>query len=300
MLSTGNATPERIRLQAKAWNAIGFFANGQGDNLGALKALEESAGLYRQIGEKRMLARALAGVGLTRRLLGDMEPAYAAVEEAVALAREAGDKVTLGLALSNMAGVMSLTEHDFNNARTYAEEGIRLLKEAGSQWFTAMILYGYGAFAARLGNYAEAHSHFDASLSLFTELRDRHRLAMIHSELAHLERLQGHFAEAKSLYRETIQEWQNIGHRAAIAHQLESFAFIAKAQEEDWRAAKLFGAAETLRESANFLMLFTERVEYEREVSDLRANTDEAVFARAWAEGRALTMEQAIQFALEG
>lgn len=48
-------TPERIRLQAKAWIALGFFANGQGDNPSSLNAFEESAELYRQIGEKLML-----------------------------------------------------------------------------------------------------------------------------------------------------------------------------------------------------------------------------------------------------
>jgi hypothetical protein len=110
---------------------------------------------------------------------------------------------------------------------------------------------------------------------------------------------QDHFVQAKSLYRETIREWQNIGNRAAISHQLESFAFIAKAREEDWRAAKLLGAAETLRESASLPMLFTERVEYDHEVNDLRANMDEMTFAKAWAEGHAMTMEQAIEFALE-
>ncbi len=298
-LSAGNTTPEQIKLQAKAWIAIVFFATAQGDTLGALNAGEESIELYRQIGEKRMLAQVLAHVGLTRRLLGDTESAYAAVEEAVALARQVGDKVTLGLALSDMAGVMAFTEHDFDKVRTYAEEGIQLLKEAGSYWLTAMILYGYGAFATRQGFYDEARSHFEDSLALFTELRDRHRLAMIHSELAHLERRQSHLARAKSLYRETIQEWQNNGQRAAIAHQLESFAFIAKVQEEDQRAAKLFGAAEILRESTNLPMLFIEQVEYDREVNDLRANMEEATFAKAWAEGRAMTMEQAIAFALE-
>jgi hypothetical protein len=80
---------------------------------------------------------------------------------------------------------------------------------------------------------------------------------------------------------------------------LESFAFIAKVQEEDQRAAKLFGAAEILRESANLPMLFIEQVEYDREVNDLRANMDESTFAKAWAEGRAMTMERAIAFALE-
>jgi predicted ATPase/class 3 adenylate cyclase len=291
-------TPEWIMLQARVWNALGYFANAQGDTIGSLKAFERSAELFRQVGEKRMLARVLSSIGLGRRLLGQIEAAYTAAEEAVALAREVGDKVTLGGALANMAGVMAFTEHDLNKVRAYAEEGIRLLKEAGSQWPLAMILYGYGAFAARWGFYEEARSHFETSLTLFTVLKDRHRISMIHSELAHLERQQGHFAQAKSLYRETIQAWQSIGHRAAVAHQLESFAFIAKAQEEDQRAAKLFGAAEALRENPNLPMNPMEQVEYQREVNDLRANMDEATFARAWAEGRAMTMEQAIAFAL--
>ena len=113
---------------------------------------------------------------------------------------------------------------------------------------------------------------------------------MIHSEFAHLDRRQGHLAQAKLLYRETILRWQKIGHRAAIAHQLECFAFIAKAQEEDQRAAKLFGAAEILRENPNLPMNPMEQVEYEREVSDLRANMDASTFAKAWAAGRALTI----------
>jgi tetratricopeptide (TPR) repeat protein len=192
-----------------------------------------------------------------------------------------------------------LTEHDFNKARAYVEEGIGLLKESGSHWITAMMLYGYGAFAARQGFFDEARSHFESSLTLLAALRDRHRIAMIHSELAHMERQQGQFAQAKALYHETIQEWQSFGHRAAIAHQLESFAFIAKAQEEDQRAAKLFGAAEILRENPNLPMNPMEQLEYEREVRDLRANMDAATFAKAWAEGRALSMEQAIAFALE-
>src|SRR4030095_5294924 len=103
-----------------------------------------------------------------------------------------------------------------------------------------------------------------------------------------LERRQGHFAQAQSLYRETILEWQNLGHRAAIAHELECLAMIAKVQEEEQRAARLFGSAEALREDITPPMPPFERVEYDREVNDLHANMDEAVFAKAWAEGRAM------------
>jgi uncharacterized protein HemY len=163
----------------------------------------------------------------------------------------------------------------------------------------AMIAFGFANYTAAQGNYAEARSQLESCIPLFTEMRDRHRLAMVHSELAHLERRQGHFAKAKPLYRETLQEWQKIGHRAAIAHELECFAFIAKAQEEDQRAVRLLGTAEILRENINIPMNPPERVEYDREVNDLRVNMDEAAFAKTWAEGRALTMEQAIAVALE-
>jgi hypothetical protein len=243
--------------------------------------------------------QALAYIGMARAFFGDREVAYAAAEEAIALAREAGDKVSLGVALTNMAGVMTMTPGDNKMMRPYHEERIQLLKETGSRWQTAMTVFGFALFTATQGNYAEARSQFEACIPLFTALRDRHRFAMVHSELAHLERRQGYFVQAKPLYRGTIQEWQKIGHRAAIAHELECFAYIAKMQEEDHRAARLFGAAESLRENINIPMMPTERQECDREVSDLRANMAESTIAKAWADGRALTMEQAIALALE-
>ena len=126
-----------------------------------------------------------------------------------------------------------------------------------------------------------------------------HRINMIKSELAHIDRYEGKYQQAKAVYKETILEWKRIGHRAAIAHQLECFASIAKIEKQGQRAARLFGAAEALREKIDIPMTAMEHVEYEREISDLKAGMDEKVFTFAWAEGRAMTMDQAIDFALE-
>ena len=99
-------------------------------------------------------------------------------------------------------------------------------------------------------------------------------------------------------YRETIQEWQEIGHRGAVAHQLECFAFIAKAQEEGERAVRLMSAAEALREASNSPRTPQEGIEYERELAGLRAGIDEKTFVSLWAEGSSMKMEQAIEYAL--
>jgi hypothetical protein len=103
------------------------------------------------------------------------------------------------------------------------------------------------------------------------------------------------FAEAKPLYRVTIQEWRRLGHRAAIAHELECFAIIAKAQEEAERTVRLFGAAEALREKINIAMTPFERVEYDPDVSDLRTNKDESAFAKGLVSNRNIP-ETAQQF----
>jgi len=93
--------------------------------------------------------------------------------------------------------------------------------------------------------------------------------------------------------------WQELGQRAAVAHELECFAFIAGASGQNERSAKLFGAAEALRELIGSPMTPLERREYDQAVSNLRTQMGEAALAKAWAEGRALTMEQAIEYALE-
>jgi hypothetical protein len=41
-----------------------------------------------------------------------------------------------------------------------------------------------------------------------------------------------------------------------------------------------------------------ERTEYDREIAELRANMDEKTFASFWAVGRAMTMEQAVSYAI--
>jgi predicted ATPase/class 3 adenylate cyclase len=295
----GEAAHQRIALQARALNAFGVLGFGLGDFQDSVKVFEESVDLSRQIGEKHTLSWALSFIGIAGAYLGTAENSYAAAEEGLALAREVGDKVLLGLALINMSGTVGMTRGDHKTSRAYSEEGLRLLRDMGARWAVAMLSFGMGLSATMQGNFAEARSRFEACLPLFNEMRDRHRVNMVHSEFAHLERRQGHFVQAKPLYRETIQEWQRLGHRAAIAHELECFASIAKAQEEDTRAARLFGAAAALREKINIAMTPFERGEYDREVSDLRANMDEATLVKAWSEGRAMTMEEAIAFALE-
>jgi tetratricopeptide (TPR) repeat protein len=126
---------------------------------------------------------------------------------------------------------------------------------------------------------------------------DVHRINMVYSELAHLDRYEGRYQEAAAAYRKTILVWQRLGHRAAVAHQLESFGFIAQRQGENGRAARLLGAADSLREKINIPMYPAERVEYEEALEHLRSGMEDGEFDTGWNEGCAMIMEEAIEYA---
>lgn len=292
-------TNRMLSIRAKALMGSGLLDVDLGEILSARAAFEECATLCRQIADKRMLSQVLAFIAIGKGFLGDPEAAYTTGHESLTLARQSGDKLSLAMALTNMAAVLYQQRRDLETARAYGEEGRRLFGELGSHWYLAMTSFGLGLYGASQGNYTEARSLLETGLPLFVEMGDRHRVNMVRSELAHLERREGYFVQAKSLYRETILEWQKLGHRSAVVHQLECFAMIARGQAENERAARLFGAAESLRETINTPMRPNERVEYDRQVSDLRSSMDHAAFTSAWAEGRAMTMEQAIALATE-
>lgn len=118
------------------------------------------------------------------------------------------------------------------------------------------------------------------------------------SELAHALRRGGQIDEAEALYRETLHGWQHAGNRGAIAHQLECFAFVAMAKHDLVRAARLFGAAEAIREVAEAAMVAVEGAEYDAAIGQLRDGLDATALASAWADGRRLTTDEAVALAL--
>ena len=174
-----------------------------------------------------------------------------------------------------------------------------MLKANDNQWGETMIRLGLGFAAKYSGHLVEARTQFTTLESLLNRIGDKHRLYVTQSELAHIERFEEHHEAAERLYRQTIVEWQNLGHRAAVANQLECLAFIAKFRQQARRAATLLGAAENLRETIEISMSPVEREEYDREVAELRSQPDQPGLAAAWAGGRAMNIEQTIAFALE-
>lgn len=259
----------------------------------------EAASLLRAADDKWTLSLTLSFLASSAVFTDDPEAAIAAIKESHALADELEDKQLLASAFNASSRIEAFINKDFAKALDAHEKACELLKEHGNRWNYAITLYAFGNLAINLKQFELARTRLTLALHTMQELGANRNAGMIKSDLAHLLRYEGKYQEAMSAYRKTIREWQRMGHRSAVAHQLESIAFIAKALEKFEKSTYLLGAAERLRERIEINMTPQEREEYDKEVADLKANMDQMGFSSLWAEGRAMTMDDAINLALE-
>jgi hypothetical protein len=119
---------------------------------------------------------------------------------------------------------------------------------------------------------------------------------------------QENFTKALALLKESLVLRGEIGDIGGVAWCLEKMAEIAlttgqrepsPGREEDFRrAARLFGAAEALRAPMKSKIDLVDQPEYERQVALVRDQLDETTFAAGWGEGQAMTLRQAVDYAL--
>jgi predicted ATPase/DNA-binding XRE family transcriptional regulator len=287
------------RGRARGFHVWAVLANNRGEHRVARTAVEKAIDLYRQLGDTKGMAGSLIVLGTASGFSGDPLVAFDSIRESERISREMGHTFELAWALAALSLLTFQTRGPAaeKEVEAYVQESLSLVRDnplgnVFSKEFLARQAYVRGDIVT-------ARKYADEVLAYYQEMGVTLRYTTVKSTMAHFLRKMGNFAEALPLYRETIVGYQDLGHRGAIAHQLECFAFIAKAQELGERAVKLFGAAEALREISNSLMTPQEQIEYDQQLAGLRAGMDEAVFTQLWAEGRAMTMDQAIAFAME-
>jgi tetratricopeptide (TPR) repeat protein len=261
------------------------------------QALHEAISISRAIGNKNLLGYSLELLYTVSTFIDEPEAEDFAYEGLDIFADEIDDSWGLGMAYQNIARI-AISKGDQDEKREYLAKFNELRREAPVSIQAGMSLMGLGRSESEQGNYENAIPLFEDALDIFNQLRIKNFQMAVKSQLAHIARYTGDLASAKSIYRETILGWQDIGNRGAIAHELESFAAIAITEEEPQRALKLFGAAEVLRERSNSPMTDFERIEYDQMVAHVRSLLDETNSHSFWMEGRAMALEQAIQFAL--
>lgn len=297
----GREEEGRQAAKAKALAGLAWAYTSQGDNEQARLAAEQSASLYRERVPKDKLGLAIALILLARveHFLGLRAEAEGSFAESIALARAATDPFAEAYALSTRAQVMIAPDSDLDGAKSDAEKALGLARDEGLRYLYAAVRQNLGRIAGLQMDPEEARQQLRLALAIFEEDGAHFNATLVKSDLAHLERYVGNHRQALEHYRETILAFRDFGQRGAVAHQLECFGFIAIAQDDFERAIRLLGAAEAWREQGKTTMTPEEQIEYDEQVEVVRGQMASELFSKTWADGRALTMEQAVSYATE-
>jgi tetratricopeptide (TPR) repeat protein len=191
-------------------------------------------------------------------------------------------------------------QQDYPAARALYERSLAIARELGVVWSVALALNNLGMVSYQQGRGAEARALLEECLALRRELGDRNGVAYTLFNLGNVLREQGDFAAARADYQESLTLRRELGDSVGIAYCLEAFAALARDADPEGtrRAARLWGGAEALRAQIGAPLTPGGREGLERDKEAVRAALGEEAFAAAWAEGRALTPEQAIADAL--
>jgi non-specific serine/threonine protein kinase len=279
-------------LRAKVINAIAVLTWVQGDYAGAAVRCEEGVALCRSIDDRAGLAFSLNLLGLVMRQRGDYDRAMQMLEESLALRRTLGD--TLGIASSlNGLGIIASYRSDYARATPLFEESLALRRTLEDRGGIAECLYFLGIVAFHQGDRRRAGERFEECLILFRDLGDRAGTASALTNLGMVAQYHGEADRAARLYSESMVLRYELGDRTGIAECLARLADVARAQGLQRRAARLAGAAEAVtRPPASGVEAATPAVVPGARSKGTRVNLD-----AARAEGRAMTLEQVLEYA---
>jgi predicted ATPase/class 3 adenylate cyclase len=282
----------------RALASLGWLLVTHGDMIQGLSILDESINLARKHEELRILAFAL---GMKAQAMGSNVTweIIAQLEEIIEICRQRGYEMELILALFSV-GQAYLVKGDVEKGQRRITEVIELVEKHDVLFIKAWVYYVQAIKARMTQDLSEAERYYLIAIEGNERLGNQRLATTGRSELAHLYRQEGRMEEALAIYRQTILSWQEQGHQAAVAHQLECFAYIAIMRESFAYAAQLLGAAQIARERTNSPSTEPQEIaEKEQAIRQLEVEIGKGELDRLINKGQLMSLDEAVAFTLE-
>ncbi len=283
--------------RVRALRFAGLLAWVQGEYSEAAILSEEGLTLARQIQNREHTAGLLYVLGVANRDAGNYERAARLLEEGQGLYQELGD-TEHAADMMRHRGRLAANQGDYPLASALLERALDLYRETGSKNGIAYTLLQLGVVRRYQNDHAQAVDLIEESLAIFRGLGATEGMVHALNGLARVLRQSGQHERALRLYTESLTLSRACGVKLAIQGCFYGMASVNASQGQPGRAARLFAAAEVLRGGIGYALPAHDRDEYAGTVTAIHATMGDVAFATAWAKGRAMTLEQAIEYAL--
>ena len=295
----------------------------------AREILAQATAMYRKHGHKGGIARCMSSLASIAVFTGDYRQAQSCVESALAIHEETGEhhrfvwdrykraqiayhrgeyaqarnallecleafesmkaKPGEGWTLFEL-GRIALATEDYVEAAAYSEQSLAIFRMlgAGSEW--PMLTLGSAAIYE--GRLRTARKQLARCLEGFRQVGSRSGITHRCCEHARLARLLGDYKASHAHLRESWELARLIDARAVEAPVLQQGAYLAVAEQQYERAARLLAKVYALREEMETPVAPCDRAEYDNALAVTREAVGEETFATLWSAGRSSSMDE--------
>lgn len=227
----------------------------------------------------------------------DLDHATQLAQESLELARRSDDRFGVANALHSL-GLCAQLQEEYEHALHVYEECIALQRCINHKRMTWTI-GNLAQVVFQLGDVERAVELFDECIAL-----DRASGNLIHhglhlTDLGLILLVHGDDERARTRFNEALRIHREIGHVRMTPITIEGLAALAARNDEPEQAARLYGAAEALRETIALPLEDPDEWQHARHVDLARARLGDDAFVSAWAAGREMGTDEAVEYALK-
>ena len=236
-------------------------------------------------------------------------------------------------------GNLAIVQNKDVSAFALLEKSMTLFEQLGDIWGKSRVSHALGELFLRQGNYSKARSYFEQNLEFDEKIKLKPGIVAALGSLGDLHRLQHDHIQARQYYEKSLDISRTYGmkedwglslyllgllalHQNNYSAARQYFVDYIKAERESLnklngylfvlsqaaisagtnqpeRAARLSGAAQEVLERLDYQISRLDQAEFDRHIQMAREQLGTDKFENLANEGRAMTMEQAVEYALE-
>lgn len=269
----------------------------QGSNI-AKPYLNQSFAIYQKYGDQWGLAQTMLHLGIIEGDQSNDSLALFLFEQSIVLYHQVEDLMGIARVSWNL-GKLYLRLGNFEKAQFYLEQDLRIDEMLQFKIGAEVALGWLGNLNRFQGKYEQAETFYKRSLALCLEYGLKGDMGSNLFCLGMLALHQNDYFLARQYFIDYYNLVSKIYEKGSTLDLLIGLAAVAGGTSQSKRAAKLHGAAQAVLETTNFRYMQLDRAELDRHIQIAREQLGKIKFEAFTAEGGAMTVDEAVAFALE-
>lgn len=230
---------------------------------------------------------------------GDYEKGILFSQKALELAQESGDELTRAWALLSLGKDHSASRDQVQEGIILCKESLALFRELKNIPGITITLNVLGELSRIAEDYGGAEDYYQQCLELSRQAGDKKRVAVTLANLASIAVYHGEFQQAERLEREALEMEVELGTKYYVGLSFACLSGIVAMQGHPEQAAILLGASESVLQTMGAKLQPADQIEVDKYLICIQEQLDSKSFENGMAEGRGLSFEDAVSFALD-